>query len=502
MKKHILGWGLWLLLACCLYFFENNAGTRIVLASTLLLPLFPAIRRQAPSPKAGSRKKREQKTLRVQAFSNQEEEEPGDVRGYLPGDPINRIHWKLSAKRDELLIREPARENAAAESSEKTPETHEAVTDPKGKNRQAGLMAAILLLALLLLFLIPEANRGAQALLNRLFEASERVNAYAYDRFPVDAGQSVVLAAFLFSVAAAALLLITVLSGGGAPAFGLMAGCAAFQVYFGLTFPAWVHILLSASFALWMLARPWDRKKAATILAVIAAVSLTVMIFLPGVNGTIESASENVRDWLSRTARQVTGTARETAEGENETRHMHTRSLTSGDQEAQIEKEYRLATVEEEQISLPHWVSYLRIAFLLLLTIALVILPFLPFLVLNARRKRAMENRNAFRSEQISEAVCAIFQHVIAWLEATEHGAGNLPYTQWAGHLRQALPENYTQQFSKCAAIFEEAAYSDHPLTEEHRRQVLKLLEATEERLLSEADWKQKLRLKYGKCLY
>ncbi len=32
----------------------------------------------------------------------------GDVREYVPGDPVRRIHWKLSEKTDHLLIREDA----------------------------------------------------------------------------------------------------------------------------------------------------------------------------------------------------------------------------------------------------------------------------------------------------------------------------------------------------------------------------------------------------------
>ena len=30
-----------------------------------------------------------------------------DVRGYRPGDPVNLIHWKLTSKRDDIMIREP-----------------------------------------------------------------------------------------------------------------------------------------------------------------------------------------------------------------------------------------------------------------------------------------------------------------------------------------------------------------------------------------------------------
>ena len=42
--------------------------------------------------------------MTVRSFTRQESEEPGDVRPYVPGDPVQRIHWKLSAKKEELLI--------------------------------------------------------------------------------------------------------------------------------------------------------------------------------------------------------------------------------------------------------------------------------------------------------------------------------------------------------------------------------------------------------------
>ena len=41
-----------------------------------------------------------------------------------------------------------------------------------------------------------------------------------------------------------------------------------------------------------------------------------------------------------------------------------------------------------------------------------------------------------------------------------------------------------------------------NPLTEEDRQQALSLLNETESWLLSRSDWRQRLRLKYGKCLY
>lgn len=499
MKKLTAGYGLWLLLAGCLYFFENNTGTRIVLVCSLLLPLIPALRRMFRAPEQVETPA--PRTRSVKSFLFQEEEDPGDVRNYMPGDPVNRIHWKLSAKKDELLIREQNAGTGVTE-TQKAIVLSPAAGDRRGKNSRLWLTAGIPAVFLLLLFLIPEANRGAQTLMNRLFEASERVNAYAYVRFPAGAEQSVTLAAVLTAAAGAALLLPAAFCQSRIPAIGLMAGLIAFQVYFGLSFPAWTNILLFGLFALRMLPRPFTKKDAGRIAAVIAAVSVAVFLAVPGVDSATESASEKARDWLAETVQQITGGVRETAEGETETRHVHTQSLTPGDGEAQPEKEYRLVTVEEEQISMPHWVNYLRIILLLLLAAALVILPFLPFLALNARRQKTMEKRKAFQSENVSEAVCAIFRHTVDWLEATENGAGNIPYIRWPELMPGKPPEDYWERFGRCAALFEEAAYSNHRMNEDQRQETLALLDETEQWLLSISDWKQRLRLKYGKCLF
>ena len=169
---------------------------------------------------------------------------------------------------------------------------------------------------------------------------------------------------------------------------------------------------------------------------------------------------------------------------------------------AQAEKEYRLVTNEEEQISMPHRINYLRIALLLLLAVALLTLPFVPFLWLNACRRKALEIRKAFEAEDTKAAVCVIFQHIVAWLEATGNGAGNLPYRDWPQHLAPRLSEEYAQRFGDCAALFEEAAYSDHAFSREQHRKTLALLQETEQMMQEKADLRQKLCLKYKECLW
>ena len=495
------GYVLWLLLAGCLYFFENNTGTRAVLCCSLLLPLLPAVRRMlftADDPRGEG----EKPAVILRTAPEPEEEDGSEVRPYRAGDPVNRIHWKLSAKRREWLVRTPDRGTSPEEVRTERPAGAEGKKKP-GLCRKATLLCLAALTAVALcILLIPPVRLGAEALCNRLFEASERVNAYAYERFTVPEEQTVVPAALLLSLGLALLLGIVFLTGSRLLGFAAVAGCAVFQVYFGLAFPGWANVLLAAGLALWVIRRPPEVRQVRTILSAVLITAILTALLFPGVDAATEDASERVRDLLSDAMLQITGTFRETEAEGPEARHTRTQSLITGEQEAQAEREYRLVTVEEEQISMPHWVNYLRIALLLLLTVLLVVLPFLPFLWLNARRKKALEARRAFGSEQVSEAVCAIFQQVIAWLEAMGFGAGNLPYREWTQHLPGDLPPGYEQRFSRCAALFEEAAYSSHALVEEQRQQMLDLLHETEQAMLDRADRKQRIRLKYGACLW
>ncbi len=499
MRKKYVGCGVWLLLACLLYFFENNTGTRIVLLCSLLLPAVPVIRRVLFGPdEAPERSRAFPQTVR--SFADREEDDPGGVRVYQPGDPVNRIHWKLSAKRDELLVREQA-ECSSAEEAVETEAGMIPGQEVPGKARSGNrLLLPVLtaVLSLLLLLILPSARLGAEALLNRLYDASEAVNAYAYEHFDVPAGQPMAFAVFLLAAAAFSLSGMAVLSGRRWPVLCLMAGIVLFQVYFGLAFPAWVNVPLFAFFALRMLRRPLRGETVRSVLAGILLLSLAVLILWPGVDAPTEAASEAARDRLSRMAQSLTGAVQEAPADEKETRHVHTQSLTAGNQEARADREYRLVTLEEEQISMPHWVNYLRIALLLISAVAVVVLPFAPFLWLNRRRKKILESRKVFQSENVSEAIVAVFRQITAWLEAAGNGGGNLPYAQWDAD----LSAGYAERFAQCERLFEEAAYSTHEMREEQRQQVLELLKETERVLWQRANRKQRLRLRYRENLW
>ena len=70
-----------------------------------------------------------------------------------------------------------------------------------------------------------------------------------------------------------------------------------------------------------------------------------------------------------------------------QTRHTHVLSPAEGEGRARTGKEYRPVSVGEQQISGPDRTDWAKTLLLFLLTGATLVLPFVPFLMLNARRK-------------------------------------------------------------------------------------------------------------------
>ena len=370
-----------------------------------------------------------------------------------------------------------------------------------GRRRILPFCIAAASASLLLLFLLPSARQGMAILCNRLFDWSEAVNTYVYDRFPVSRGQNTALAALLLLVFCGAWCAILATFRNKLLVMLTTLVLAGLQVYFGLALPAWGNVLLFAFLGFLLLPQPVSLKTALCYALSILTITAMILLMWPGVDAATETASERVRDDISRMAQSITGTAAEMPADRMETRRVNTQSLLTGEREAQSGKTYRLVTVEEEKISMPHWINYLKIILLLLLSIALLILPFAPFAVLNARRKKALAARQAFQSEDMHKAICSMFRHVIAWLKATGHDAGNLLFRAWPEALADRLPEDYLKQYARCAELFEMAAYSDHPMDEEQRAQMRSLMDETERMLYEQVNWKQRFRLKYVACV-
>lgn len=440
------------------------------------------------------------------------------IREYIPGDPIRAIHWKLSAKTGRILIREADRDpeaetSASADNNPKnTPleagnsgDHFVLLSDLHAPNAQLrknlqNCCIVTLLLCIVLIFLLPQARLGTEALCNRLFSASEALNAYAYQYFEIPAGQSTVPASILLGLAG--LCMAGIALTGKAPLFLLLTAAltAGFQAYFGLPFPLYLNIPIFAVLGWLLLRGKLSRKLFLFYLSGLILTAVIITAQYPGVDPWIETRSESLRDKLTIAADLTDSGISETDE-KTETRHVNSRSLITGENESNVSREFRPVIQEKEQISLPEWAESLSLV-LPYIIIVLVSVFFIAGLIrFVLRRIDAAEARKRFSSADNTEAILTMFRHTARWLDFFGYGSGNLSYRDWSGNLRNSLSESYADQFSQCVPFFEEALYSEHMPDAEKVEAVRSLLNHTEDLLYNQANRSQRLRLKFTECL-
>ena len=360
--------------------------------------------------------------------------------------------------------------------------------------------------AAVLLFALPSARGGFLQLCNRIFAASEEINAYAYRYFDVPQAASLQLAlAFVaFIVAALGLLAFLLKSRLIIFIFALLA--ALVQVYFGISFPPWLNVSLYAFLAA-MLVKRGARTfgGVAVYIACILAVVLGVNLFSPGVNIPTETASEAVRDRLAVAELELSSAVSDfSSEIQKARRESRLRTEHWGEEPDSLHLggEYRHEQENESIISLPKHINYIKAFAMLLLSAVLLILPFLPFVLTDARRKKALARRARFNSDDKKEAIRAMFLHLIGYLESCGKGGGNRPFSAWESDLSAGISESYAESYKSAVSLWQEAAYSKHAMSSEQLKSMREILDETESLLYDGADLKARLRMKYIECLH
>lgn len=377
------------------------------------------------------------------------------------------------------------------------------------KDRLAGYRGTVVLVCTLVisacafsLLLHGGLRNGFLEILNRLCRASEKATpAYRYHTFAVPEGTSIVYPAVSLILILVSLAVLTVLSKRASLPILWAALIAGLQAYFGLALPVWANILVFSATGLLAAKGLLSLRSIGACAAMIMLLTVFIAFILPGVHPAVEAASERVRDLFGKAAGSAVMTAADEEEGQNSARHVNSQTLDHGQEGAKPEREYRLTTREQVEISLPRWVDYLKITLLLILTVAVLVLPFLPFLFINSRRKKALEKRQDLASEDNGKAITAAFRLVNGYLSVQMKE--NTPVIRKrADALSSFLPEGYITLYRDMIPVFEEAAYSGREPSKEGREMAEKLLNETETLLYDEAGFKQRLLLRYRWCLH
>lgn len=372
----------------------------------------------------------------------------------------------------------------------------------------AAIVAALIAALAAVLALVPSMRAGAMLACNALFTASEAANRYAYIRFalPPQADPAVCGAAFGCWLAWAAGAIAGVAAGSRSAAVPLLTavGLAAAQVYLGVVPSAGMQLLLFGCLGALIIRDTvcwisWPDLAAAS--ALVLALALAVSLLLPGVHPELETRSEQLRDWLSR---QWPGGASVPISEDISPNSMRQESLlteaeTGETQQDQAARSYERQQKYQRDISDPRPVNYLRMILMLLLIVLMLVGPFLPFLWFDRQRRRAAAMREAFDAEDPAQAIAAMFRHVARLMIACGARPDNLGFSMPDDQLD--LPAAYRAAYRHGIALWQEAVYSDHPMTAEQKAQMAALLHQTRQLVYERASRRLRFRLQYVECL-
>lgn len=323
---------------------------------------------------------------------------------------------------------------------------------PKMKGKKLGY---ILLTAWAVFALIrfPAILNGVKLFANTLFRLSEETQSYEYVYFATTGDRG-----------AEAVMAISLLAGifcwlwGNAVSFVLAGSWVGVMAYLGVT-PAW-YVLAAFFFAgvLSVLPRQQRWFHGFVAMVLIGGIGLGCVRLAPEPSKTVSQWDEDLRDTLAFSS--VT---------------YEQMPVPTEVPEPEIVPP---PNVEQEQPDHGVQRKLVNVLFIILAALTLAIL-FIPAVIKDRAAKRTEQNRDGLQAEDHGKAIHAMYLYAQRWRELGEN---------------QPVPEDVY-------AIWQEAAFSDHPMTEAQRAVVHKFMAETATRVWESADWKDRLRIRYRWCL-
>ena len=324
---------------------------------------------------------------------------------------------------------------------------------PKGEQRLFRILPLVVPALWLLLRFRPIAD-GAMVLANRLFARSQKVQAYEYDFLPAKGDSAWEAALWL-----ALLMGWLCRRWGRGVGLGLCALWAGAMAYFGVTPGIWT--LAAALFCGLLTALPPKGRWLSGILvgALVLGLAAASLKFAPEPIPAVSRLDEELRDALA----------------------FQTVSMEQTPVPTQVPEPEILPPEQVERERPDHGVQgrLVNVLFLALAALTLAIL-FVPAVIRDRAAKRAEQNRTGLRSPDPAEAIRAMYLYAMRWREL------------------DPAPEPVPEEIY---GIWQEAAFSPHPMEEGQREAVREYLEGAARSAWDKAGRRLRMKIRYGLCL-
>ena len=346
----------------------------------------------------------------------------------------------------------------------------------------AGVTAVILVAAIVVFH--SRIGGGLALLSGYFYDTAEMAQAYLYNRFPVSdaASASPDMCARLATIWISCLGgLITAL-----PTADYRRGMCAFTAglvmlafaYYGII-PSWICIgvILIAG----IIASSKGSLLSSLPVLLIAALLFGAIVLLdPGQNYFVSRANENIRDIFALKSSFI----------ENPEDPLNDLSELQKEEQEQQEKQQQ----EEDSVTRRVFRSA-GIAFLILAAIGTAAV-----LYWRKLKQRIEKNREGIDADDPAEAIAAMFPYCVRWLESYGIEAAGRPFSSITEDIRDEMTREYAYRYEDMYALWQEAAYSEHEMTLNQKKQMSAFMHDTIEMIREKSDFKDKVltRIRYA----
>ena len=339
----------------------------------------------------------------------------------------------------------------------------------------AGVISAILM-ALAIIWR-SEIFGSIAMLINSFYDAAEEAQAYVYDRLPVGDDVSyetcragLAWASGLTGLAAALPPVKVRRAFSGMIAIAIMLTLA----YYGMI-PSAICIGVMIIALIAAISRGNILSSLPVALAVLLLFSAVVLVD-PGESYAVSRINENLRDRFALNSALLDTTE-------------------SYYDETQVLKEDMQNEQNNESENNGGETEYGRYALFGLIGLAVVALGAAVFILVRRFLKKRAQNRKGINSDDSREAVTAMFPYAVRWLKSYGIKQPDPSFASMEPALKKAFSGIYSERFMDMYNIWNEAAYSDHEVTDEARETMETFVEDTVEEVNKKCKLKDKLKL-------
>ena len=318
---------------------------------------------------------------------------------------------------------------------------------------------------------------GLFELANMFYDSAEEAQAYVYDRLAVDG--SVTEGSYRVGITWISALMGMLAAIPPVKVRRAFCGLIAIAIMLALAYYGMIPSAICIAVMLAALIAAISRGNIMSILPVALAALLlfgAVVLADPGENYAVSRINENLRDRFALNSAMLETTESYYEETENLEEDMQ-------------DEENNEAEDSEDKT------EYGRYALFGLIILAAVSAGIAAFILIRRFIRKRAQNRKGINSDDSREAVTAMFPYAVRWLKGYGIDQPDPSFSSMERALKKEFSDTYSERFMDMYNIWNEAAYSDHEVTEESRTSMEMFVEDTVEEVNKKCKLRDKLRL-------